>query len=141
MNDSTFSADPAEPVEEPKKKSMLGCILGGCLGVVVFVVVGIVVASYMGYQFATGQVEKYTSATPRALPVVEYTDEQMVELGARLKSVEKGSAKQVMLSADDFNALLARHPSGDFKGKVYVTFVDGDVKAEVSLPVDEIPGG
>ena len=137
MNDSPFSAESAE---KPKKKFWLGCILGGCLGVVGFMVVGTAVASYMGYQFATGQIEKYTSATPRVLPVVEYTDEQMVELGARLKSVENGSAEQVILSADDLNALIARHPSGEFKGKVYVTFADGDIKAEVSVPVDEIPG-
>ena len=140
MNDSTYSAEPAEV---PKTNSKLGCILGGCLGVVGFMVVGIAVTSYMGYRFATGQVEKYTSATPRVLPVVEYTDGEMVELGARLNSVtgENGPAQQVTVSADDFNALLARHPSGEFKGKVYITFADGDVKAEVSLPVDEIPGG
>jgi|GEM_PF-7094994 len=136
MNDSTFSAAPAKG---PQKKSWLGCILGGCLGVLGFMVVGFAVASYMGYQFATGQVEKYTSAMPRVLPVVEYTDEQMVEIGARLKSAENGSAQQVVLSADDLNALISRHPSGEFKGKVYITLVDGDVKAEVSVPVD-IPG-
>ncbi len=137
MNDSTFSAEPAE---EPKTNSKLGCILGGCLGVVGLMVVGMAVSSYMGYRYFTGQVEKYTSATPRVLPVVEYTDEQMVELGARLKSVENGSAEQVVLSADDLNALIARHPSEDFKGKVYITLADGDVKAEISMPVDEIPG-
>ena len=136
MNDSTFSAELAE---EPNKKSNLGCILRSCLGVAGLMVVGIAVASYMGYQFATGQVEKYTSAMPRVLPVVEYTEEQMVELGARLKSAESGSAQQVILSADDLNALIMRHPSGEFKGKVYITLADGDVKAEVSVPVD-IPG-
>ena len=139
MNVSTFS----ETAKGPKKKSMLGCILGGCLGVVGLVVVGVAVASYMGYRFFTGQIEKYTSPIPRVLPVVEYTDEQMVELGARLKSAagENGTDQQVTISADDINALLARHPSGDFKGKVYITLVDGDVKAEVSFPADEIPGG
>lgn len=140
MNDATFSAEPR--AEEPKKKSKLGCILGGCLGVAALMIIGTGIAGYFGYRYVTQQVEKYTSETPNELPSVVYTDEQMEELGTRLEGVtgENGAAvEQVVLTSDDINALISQNE--DFKDKVHVSIADGDVTAEVSVPMDMIPGG
>nr|WRX36748.1 hypothetical protein [uncultured bacterium] len=49
-----------------------------------------------------------------------------------------GAAQQVVLSADDINALISKNEV--FKGKVYITLADGDATAEVRVPVDGIPG-
>ena len=138
MSDATFEAEP------PKKKSKWGCILGGCLGVVVIGAIGMGVAGFIGWRMLAGQVEKYTSDTPRELPVVEYSDEQMQELQAKLDRIKNASqngevAEPLVLTADDINALLAKEE--DFRGRVAVRIENGQFVADVSIPTDKIPGG
>ncbi|MEM7312706.1 MAG: hypothetical protein AAF497_06110 [Planctomycetota bacterium] len=142
MNDVTFSPEYTSP---PEKKSKLGCILGGCLGVILFGCVGLGLVGFAGYRYVTGQVEKFTSDTPQELPTVVYSDEEMEQLQARIENIGSAnpenveSSRQVVLTSDDINALLSQ--DDELKGNVYVTIADGDVTAEVSVPVDMIPGG
>ncbi len=138
MSDATFAAEP------PKKKSKWGCILGGCLGVIVIGLIGMGVAGFVGWRMIAGQVEKYTSDTARELPVVEYSDEQMQSLQAKLDQIKNASengevAEPIILTADDINALLAKEE--DFRGRVAVRIENGQFVADVSIPTDKIPGG
>ncbi len=121
-----------------------GCLIGGCLTVVLLMVGGIVTLGIGSVWFYNQQIAKYTSEQPRPIPVVEVSEERLQQLEARLEAfqetVEKGDTpEQMVLTAEDVNALISKEES--LRGKVFVTIEDGLVEAEVSIPMDAIPGG
>lgn len=121
-----------------------GCLIGGCLTVVLLMVGGIVAIGVGSVWFYNQQIAKYTSDKARPIPVVEVSDEHIGQLEARLEAfqetIEKGDTpEQMVLSAEDVNALISKNE--DLRGKVFVTIEDGLVEAEVSVPVDSLPGG
>ncbi|MFC1757386.1 hypothetical protein ACFL2H_01285 [Planctomycetota bacterium] len=136
MSEETFAA------ETPEEKSNWGCIIGGCLGVVAIGLIGVVVAGFFAWKFTAGQIEKLTSDTPRELPVVEYTDEQIQALYSRFDQIKNAAdngevTEPLVLTADDINALLAQ--SEYFRGRLAVKIENGQFFAEVSTPTDVIP--
>lgn len=138
MNDASY-----EPVGERPNKFPWGCLLGGCLTVFVLMVGGVVATGLAGYWFLSSQVAKYTSETPKELPMVELSADELQELEQRVEvfqdQIESGETPdQLILTADDINALISQDEQ--LKGKVYVTIGDGQVSAEVSIPTDMIPG-
>ncbi|MCA9215905.1 MAG: hypothetical protein KDB27_22720 [Planctomycetales bacterium] len=140
MSDATFAAEP------PKKRSTLGCFLGGCFGVLLLGIVALVAIGFLGWRFAAGQIEKITSDTPRDLPVVEYSDEEMQVLEDQLEKINHAAdsgevAEPMILTADDLNALLAGLDDPDLKGKIHVSIENNQISAEVSVPIDMLPGG
>ena len=126
----------------PQKESK-GCLYG-CL-LVLGVVVALLLCGGFGIYYAwTSQVAKYTSETPIELPVVEYSAEDLATLQTRIESFSDamdsgaGDTDELVLSADDLNALISSNE--DFKGRVYVYIEDGEISADVSVPTTMIPG-
>jgi len=110
--------------------------------VAVALIMGLTV--FAGFRFYRNQLAKYTSETALELPSAEITEEEVQAVVARLEDFrdqfDKGEAPQeLVITLEEINALIANNP--DLRGKVYVTIVDGDLKADVSFPLDEIPGG
>ncbi len=131
-------------VAEPRSRFPWGCLLGGCLTVVVLFVGGIAAIGLTGYWVYKGQITKYTSDTPRELPQVEMTAEEVAEIEQRVEAfqeeLEQGETPdQLVLTADDINALISNHD--ELRGKVFVQIEEGQISAEVSIPTDAIPGG
>lgn len=79
--------DPV-PETEPIQTSgnSTGCYIYGCLGVVAFMILLALCSGFGLFYFVTGQVEKYTSTEPTQLPSVEYDEQQLAELNARIES-------------------------------------------------------
>ena len=134
-----------------QKKSSSGGCLKGCLiiALILFlIVVGLVVG---GYYYLKSQVNKYTSDTPADIPSVTLPAEQLEELQARIdtfqSSFEEGAKPaeeqpkniELILTQDEINALIASNP--DFANRVFITVNQGVVGAELSIPMDAIPGG
>lgn len=133
-----------EQAPQTGSKSGCGCWIAGCLIVVLLGLVGIGIMAWLGVRFAAGQIEKYTEPTPADLPVVEYDEEQLTALQDRMKAFKQDLAddkqtEDLVLTADDINALIASKE--DLKGKFFVEIEDGQVKGDVSMPLDMLPLG
>ena len=78
------ATEPSQPAG-----SNMGCYLWGCLGVVAFMILLALCSGVGLYYFVSGQVEKYTSTESAELPSVEFSEEQLAELHARIDSFRK----------------------------------------------------
>lgn len=121
-----------------------GCLLGGCLTVIALMVVGVLVTGFATFQFYKGQLTKYTSDTPKDLPVVELPAEEVAAIEQKIEAfkeqVEEGAdSDELVLTAEDINALIAKEEK--LRGKVFVRIEDSKIGADVSIPTDGIPGG
>lgn len=145
-----FSSDSmadggASSVYAPREKRFpWGCLLGGCLGVFLLMLIGVGAAGWAGYSFYRAQLEKYTSPEPVALPVVEMDDAEIAAIEKRVEDfqsqVDAGDApEQLILTADDINALISKQEK--LRGKVFVGIENSELSAEVSFPMDGLPGG
>lgn len=160
------------PSDRPPEAKTGRCLLFGCIGVFVTGLLLILCAGFGTYFAVQKQVEKYTATEPADLPTVEYSDEDIETLQARLDSFqttlnpepepesdatsseangqaesevaaepesEPESVSELVLSADDINALIATSP--DLKGRVFVAIDDGKITGEISVPIDSfVPG-
>lgn len=119
-----------------------GCLLGGCATVVLLMLALAIGSGVVGYYFVKGQVVKYSSETPRELPSVEYSPEEVKEITDRIDSfktsLQKGDPpSKLELKADDINALISENK--ELSGKVFVRVDKGKVTADVSIPTDILP--
>nr|WP_143547665.1 hypothetical protein [Rhodopirellula sp. SM50] len=139
--------DPQTPGSEPQVQSSgsgNGC-LWGCLIAGGLFIGSILCAGFGGYWLISSQIAKYTSDTPVDLPTVEYSEEELAELDARVETFrEKLDAgetpeEDLVLTADDINALISKNE--DLKGKVYVKIENDQVEGDVSIPLDKLPMG
>lgn len=139
--------EPQSPGSEPQPQSSgtgKGC-LWGCLIAGGLFIGSILCAGFGGYWFISSQVAKYTSETPIDLPTVDYTEEELAKLDARVESFkEKLDAgetpdEDLVLTADDINALIGKNE--DLRGKVYVKIENNQVEGDVSFPLDKLPMG
>ncbi|QDV87093.1 hypothetical protein [Planctomycetes bacterium TBK1r] len=139
--------DPQTPGSEPQVQSSgsgNGC-LWGCLIAGGLFIGSILCAGFGGYWLISSQIAKYTSDTPVDLPTVEYSEEELAKLDARVESFrEKLDAgetpeEDLVLTADDINALISKNE--DLKGKVYVKIENNQVEGDVSIPLDKLPMG
>lgn len=132
----TFPDSPA-----PEKGFPWGCLLGGCLTVVLLVVIGIAASVYAGIRLYKSQLEAYTSAQPVEIGTVEYTDAEVAAVKQRIEdfkaALEKGeSPGQLVLTADEINAMISSEE--ELKGRLFVKIKDGQITGEASFPVPEV---
>ena len=138
---SPYSDSPKlVPAEKPFP---WGCMLVGCLSVMLVMMLGMGGLIYGGYRFYAAQVAAYTSPDAVELPKVDYAQAEIDELNKKLAdfkvAVDRNEATDALvLSADDINALI--NANEDLKGKVFVKIEDGEVSADASIPLDKIPG-
>lgn len=141
--DGQLETPNATGFERPRKGFPWGCLIGGCLVVCLLIVGGVAAVGWGTYAFYKRQIKQYTSESPRELPVVELSQEELTQIEQRVQDfqnkVEEGeSPEQLVLTADDINALISHEEK--LKGRVFVTIADGKINAEVSFPTDSIPG-
>lgn len=108
---------PRPPAPE-KTTSGVGCLLWGCLGLVVFCIVGSIVAVFGVRYGVRKMIEPYTTTTPVALPPVQFTEEEYDELVEELETfsdaVEAGeNPGRLVLEGDDLNRLLQGSLAGE----------------------------
>ncbi len=128
---------------KPSKQFPWGCLLGGCATVFLLMIGLAIGTTIAGFYFYKGQVAKYTSETPKELPTIEYSPDEIKEITTRIESfkqtIEKGdSPPPMILTGDDINAMISQNE--DLRGKVFVRIDNGEVTADVSFPMDAFPG-
>ncbi len=142
---SAFDASAYRPEHEPPppKKSGCSCVAIGCLGLAALFVVGVGVMVGGGFWFIRNQVQTYTSDAPADIPVVEYSDEQLEELKARVESFKARVAARDDDASDD-NADAAPSESDpdesdpDRSGTSDPDAVEIDPVQELALTAEEI---
>ena len=132
------------PGDGTPNRSRLGCLFYGCAIPLMAFLILMVIASFLGFRFLKGQLQKFTSDEPAALPVVEMSAEELAEVETRVndfkESLEEGeSSTDLVLTADEINALINSQPQ--LKGRLFVTIKDGRIAGDVSIPTDFLPGG
>jgi len=135
---------PAPPtMQDMEPKQGRGCFFYGCLTAVILVILLVAIAAGTIY-WAYNKLLSFTSDKPMDIPTIEATVDEYNALAARIeafkKTVEEGKPAEIELSAGDINALIARDADWkQLKGKAYVKIEGDEVKADVSIPLGELP--
>src|SRR5262245_10543516 len=128
-------------MNEEKPKSGRGCLLyGGIAAGVLFLI--ILLAVLMVVRTAKRYINEYTDATPLPMPTVQTTDEEVSRVRERIskfrEAVQSGKTVEPLIqTSDEANAMIAKDPElKGLQGHFYVTFEEGKVQAQVSIPAD-----
>jgi len=128
----------------PRRRSGCGCFMIGCLGTLLLMTLIAGVGVWGAYRFYQNQLEQFTSDAPVVLPGVDVSQEQVDATVQKLEDFEQQfedglSPQELIITVEEINALIARNP--ELRGRVAVTIDDGNLRADVSVPLDELPGG
>lgn len=129
----------------PKRRGFpCGCFLGGCLVSILLLVLAAGLGTYFLYSWYHSQLLKYTSETSLELPSMHITQQDVDDVVAKLEEFREqfdlGDAPQeLILTEEEINTLIARNP--ELKGRIYISIVEDNLRAEVSFPMDQWPGG
>ncbi len=153
----------APPESGSSSNRRIGCWIAGCLGTLLLGVLLIAGMGFGGYWWFTQQVEKYTDAEPAPMPKVEMEAEEIAGLQKKIESffkqampessetgdressseladgAEVNAPTELILTADQINALIQSNEV--FADRAYIEIEDGRIRAKVTIPTDQIPGG
>jgi hypothetical protein len=125
--------------DQPVKRRR-GCFFYGCLtGTILLLVV--LAGLLLGYLKI---LNTFTDTKPAPLPTANMSDAEMAQVRQRVDAFRENirsarSTPPLSLSADELNALIATDPNLQaFKGELYVTIEDNQVKGQVSVPTSQI---
>lgn len=130
--------------ETPKRR---GCLFYGCLTLIILTLFGATVL-YLGYRYTMKTVTRlandFTDTAPAELETVELPPDRQRNIQERVARFTRAletqqSAEELVLTAEEINALIGADPSfKDAKGRVFVR-IDGDkLKGKVSMPLPDI---
>ncbi len=107
--------------------------------VALFAICGLVWGTFQVMAFF----KPFTSDTPLQLPVSEPSPDELAEIQSRIRdflSDNTGSIRQLRLSANDLNALIAAAPGWNtFRGRLYFTIINNQLAAEATFPLRGLP--
>jgi hypothetical protein len=140
QNDFNQNApQPAPPMQSSSsgKGCLWGCLIAFGLGICLLLCAG-----FGSYFWLRNEIAKYTSETPKELQTVDYEKEEMEALETRVESfrtkLDEGQTPEedLVLTAEEINALIGNNE--DLRGRVFVKIEDGQVKGDVSFPLDKL---
>ena len=130
---------PRPEAQKPRRNCLFyGCVMGSLLLLVMLV------AGLFGYRMLKRMLTDFTSTTPQPLPQVTISQAELEALQQRVEKfrgeVLQGTAPgPLSLSATELNALLNSDPDVQaWKGKLYVQMEANRLKAQVSLPMEQL---
>lgn len=132
-------ATPAPPGPPPKKR---GCLLAGCITVLVLAL-GILITAVIGLKYAKKMVTDFTEPTPASLPQTQMPRADLQKLQDRVDKFREDvralrPAGTLSLTPEELNALIdTDQDMQGLRGHVYITGIeDGKIKGKLSIPLD-----
>jgi hypothetical protein len=131
----------------PNPNQSRGCLFYGCITAAVLVI-ALLITGFFAYRFANRKLDEfvtdYTAAAPAALPKTQMAPEQLRALRDRVDqftdALEQGREAQLILSAEEINALIENEPEFEhLRDKFYVFIEEDRIKSLVSYPLTELP--
>jgi hypothetical protein len=120
-----------------------GCFFYGCL-TFILVVLAVLIGVYFGTRKAINlAVTTYTDTKPADLPKIQLSAQERKDLRDRFEKLSDSAShgrpvEEMVLSADEFNALLLASPGlGKLQDQIYFQVETNNLKAQVSLPLDQ----
>jgi len=129
--------------QQQQTKRRKGCMFYGCLGGLI-VLLGIVLAGLIGLHYAKKMYYEFTDSQAMPLPEVKLSQPEIEQLRHRVddfnEAVRTGKhTRPLTLSGDEVNALIATDKDfQQLKSKFYVTIEEDKLKAQMSVPLDEL---
>jgi hypothetical protein len=116
----------------------------GCLGASLLTIGSILLVAMGSFWALKTQIVKYSSEQRRELPVTEVSAEKVRAVEERIETIQQQAAEgepinELILTADQLNALISNEER--LRGRVFVTINDDKLSAELSVPIDSLPGG
>jgi hypothetical protein len=128
---------------DEKPRHRRGCFFYGCIASSLLLAI-ILVAALLGLRVAKKLVTDFTDTKPATFPEVKLSQSELDALQQRIETF-RGAVKQgqptgpLTLNADEINGLIATDPDlKDFKRKLYVIMEGDQLKAQVSVPMEQI---
>ncbi len=133
---------PGSP-ETPQKR---GCFFYGCLSLAVLCLLAVVLG-YAGYRYAVNKIDSvrndFTDTAPATIETVEVPEAQLRSIQERVArfadALESSQSSELILTADDINALISSDPNFKQARQRLFVRIDGDkVRGQVSWPLQDI---
>jgi hypothetical protein len=128
---------------DEKIKRRRGCFFYGCIISSLLLVI-LLVTLLVTLRYAKKVFNDFTDTKPLTLPQVQLPQSELDELQRRIDTFRDG-VKQgqpvgpLTLTADELNALIATDPDlKALKGKLYIMMEADQLKAQVSIPMDQL---
>ena len=146
MAEHQIDAPRPQGMQEPEKQGR-GCFFWGCmitLALLLVIAIAVGIGGYMVYSKVVGAVLPYTSEEAVELPAVKSSPGQYAEIEKRVnaftKAVNADEKAELALTADEINILISEHPNCSWlKGVIFVKIEDDQIKADLSVPLGEVP--
>jgi len=129
----------------PRKSKAKGCFFVGCLCAAVVALIAALVVGFLTWRVKSFT-ESITDDVPAPIPALSLTAEEADEIGRKVgdlaSAIDQNRAESFRFDQWELNAAIATHPEteGLLKGKVYLSIEGDRLKAQTSIPFDEIPG-
>jgi hypothetical protein len=126
-----------------KQSGRRGCFFYGCLVTGVFLVI-ILLGGLFGLHYARKMFNTFTATTPAVLPASTLTPQQAQSVHERVRQFRENvgnnrGARPLELSADEINALIQTEADLQaLKGKLHAIIEANRLKAQVSVPMDDL---
>ena len=130
-------------IDQTPTKPRRGCLFYGCLTWTVCLL-AVLVAGLLGLQQFRRMLNKYTDTQPMPLPQVSIAPAALDQLLRRVEDFRDDlragrTPAQLVLSANEVNALIQHDPElKAINGKFYVLISGDKLKAQVSLPMEDL---
>lgn len=137
-----MSQDVVPPL--PKSSSNVNGCLIGCLVVLVVGVLGVGILAFTVYKTVGGTLTAYTEETPRELPALTLSEEQVTAANEKIAQFEAAldigvGPREFSFTGDELNVMLRSSEPGQFFGEsIYVTIANGEVRGEVSFDLGTV---
>lgn len=129
-----------DQLPKPRRR---GCLFYGCLTSVVLLLL-LLGTLLVGLHYVKKMVNSFTDTQPMELPTVQMSQGEVRKLKARFQAFDEAvrdhrPTPPLSLNSDEINVLLASGAEQQpLKGKFYASLEGGQLKGQVSVPLQEL---
>lgn len=131
------------PIENEKKSSSKGCLLYGCLTLVVLAILLLLGGYFTARYMVNTAINNFTDDAPIVFEEIVITDAERADLKERVDEFNSAKGKtnqpvELVLSSDEINALIDDDPDKpELSDNFRINIEDGKLIAKASIPLEQ----